>query len=291
MRQRLGDRIGVVEQEGDAVLWGRAFADHGRFAPGTSTSGASYEVTSTGLYFGSDGSIGNGLVGGFNVRVGGASAGVDSSFGNGSIATTALGIGGTLSWFAENGFYLDAQAQVSLFGSSLYSSTASRTLVSGNGGFGYGASLEAGQQIALGPNWSLTPQAQLAWTEVRFAGFTDAFGAAVSLDHAASLRGRLGLSVDFAEDGQDAAGQDSSTRLYATANLYYDFVGGSRANVEAVSLASVTEPLSAGIGAGGSYSWADGKYTVHGEALVKAGLSNPGANYAIGGTLGLHIAW
>lgn len=291
MRQRLGNLPGVVEQGDGPELWGRFFADHGRFAPGSSSSGASYDVTSTGLYLGSDGQLGDGLLGGFNVRVGGASAGVESSFGNGIIATTALGLGGTLSWFSEGGFYLDAQAQVSLFGSSLHSSTANRTLVTGNGGLGYGASLEVGQEIALGPNWSLTPQAQLAWSEVRFDDFTDAFGAAVSLDQSRTLTGRLGLTADYEIEGVDGEGQATSTRFYGSADMYYDFGAGSSTEVSGVRLASVNDPLWAGIGVGGSHSWGDGKFTVHGEALVKAGLVNPGANYALGGTIGLHVAW
>lgn len=231
------------------------------------------------------------LVAGLNVRFGGTSAGVDSAVGSGSIAATGLSAGGTLTWFADSGFYLDAQAQVSLFGSRLSSSTANRTLVFGNGGSGYGASLEVGQQIALGPNWSLTPQAQLAYSEVRFDSFTDTFGAAVSLDHSRSLIGRLGLAVDYDIKGRDEAGRGTSTRFYGTADLYYDFGGGNTATVSGLHLANSNDPLWGGIGIGGSHSWGDGKYTIHGEALVKTGLANPGANAALGGTVGIRVAW
>jgi hypothetical protein len=61
--------------------------------------------------------------------------------------------------------------------------------------------------------------------------------------------------------------------------------------VAGVQLASASDPLWAGLGLHGSHSWGDGKYTVHDEALVKAGLANAGANYALGGTVGMHIAW
>jgi fibronectin-binding autotransporter adhesin len=291
MRQRIGNRQGVIESEDDPVLSGRFYADQSRYSPATSATGVSYDVTSTGLYLGSAGAIADGLVAGLNVRLGGTSTGVDSALGSGSIATTGLSAAGTLTWFAESGFYLDAQAQVSLFGSRLSSSTANRTLVSGNGGSGYGASLEIGQQIALGPNWSLTPQAQLAYSEVRFASFLDTFGAAVSLDNSQSLIGRLGLALDYGIEGSDETGQATSTRIYGTADLYYDFGGGSTATVSGLQLTNSNDPLWAGLGIGGSHSWGDGKYTIHGEALVKTGLANPGANAALGGTIGIRVAW
>jgi len=51
------------------------------------------------------------------------------------------GVGGTLTWYANNGFYLDGQAQVTWFDSDLSSSTAGLLLADGNDGVGYALSL------------------------------------------------------------------------------------------------------------------------------------------------------
>jgi len=44
-----------------------------------------------------------------------------------------------------------------------------------------------------------------------------------------------------------------------------------------------------GIGAGTSYSWADGKYMVYGQGSVNTGLNNFGDSYSLGATVGLRI--
>ncbi|MGO7837958.1 autotransporter outer membrane beta-barrel domain-containing protein, partial [Rhizobium johnstonii] len=70
---------------------------------------------------------------------------------------------------------------------------------------------------------SLTPQAQLAYSSVRFDSFTDAYGSDVSLDDGDSLTGRLVISADFDSEWKDASGKTSRSTLYGIANLYYDF--------------------------------------------------------------------
>ena len=46
---------------------------------------------------------------------------------------------------------------------------------------GYGVSIETGKRFAAGSPWSLTPQAQLAYTHADF-NFVDNFGASVSTE-------------------------------------------------------------------------------------------------------------
>jgi hypothetical protein len=52
--------------------------------------------------------------------------------------------------------------------------------------------------------WSITPQAQLAYSNVDFDDFTDPFGADVSLDKSHSLKGRLGDSPITTMPGRTA---------------------------------------------------------------------------------------
>ena len=300
LRQRLGGRAwsgaGVIETdlpEGNLGAWGRIEASHARFDPETSTSGASYDVDLWKLQAGADGILHNGeagsLIAGVSLEYGTLSADITSPHGDGSINSTGFGVGSALTWYGSTGFYLDGQARVTWYDSDLSSSTAGLNLATDNGGFGYAVSIEGGQQIALGPNWSITPQAQLAYSDVDFDSFTDAFGTAVSSDNGQSLKTRLGISVDYRNEWTDEAGQTASANLYGIANLYYDLLEGARTDVAGVKFTSENDPLWGGIGVGGSYNWGDGKYALHGEASLNTSLRNFGDSYAAKGTVGLTV--
>lgn len=304
LQQRVGNRswsgAGVVETgkpadgtiEGNGV-WGRIEAAHGKFNPKTSTSGAEYDVDLWKLQAGVDGVLYDGdagrLIGGISGHYGTISSDVTSIFGDGSISSTGYGLGGTLTWYADSGFYLDGQAQVSWYDSDLSSRTAGLGLTSGNDGFGYGLSIEGGQRIALGSDWSITPQAQLAYSDVNFDDFTDVFGASVGLDRGGSLKGRLGISADYHNDWRDKAGQISRSHVYGIANLYYDFLQGSQIDVAGTEFTSENDALWGGIGIGGSYNWGDDKYSLFGEASLNTSVANFGDSYAVKGDAGLRV--
>lgn len=65
--------------------------------------------------------------------------------GDGAINSSGYGLGATLTWQGKVGFYLDAQANLTLYEGNLSSTT------SGIDGLGYAVGLEMGQEIALGP--------------------------------------------------------------------------------------------------------------------------------------------
>jgi fibronectin-binding autotransporter adhesin len=46
------------------------------------------------------------------------------------------------------------------------------------------------------------------------------------------------------------------------------------------------QPLWGGLGIGGSYSWANDKYALHGEAAVNTSLRDFGGSYDVNGTVG-----
>ncbi|CDZ70794.1 Outer membrane autotransporter barrel domain-containing protein [Neorhizobium galegae bv. orientalis] len=298
LRQRNGGRAideGLAENDPAKAIWTRIDGTHAHFNPKTSTTGTEYDVDTWTMQAGIDGMLhesGSGvLIGGVGFRFDTASADVSSRFGRGSIDTTGYGFDGTLTWYGNSGFYVDTQAAVTWYDSNLNSSTLQSTLADGNDGVGYGLSVEAGQKIALTRQWSLTPQAQLAYSSVRFDDFTDAYGAVVSLDDADSLTGRLGISADYDSDWKDAAGQISRSKFYGIANLYYDFLDGSKVDVSDLTVVSKSQPLWGGLSLGGSRSWSDDRYAVYAEAFARTSLKDFGDSNTVGAKVGFSMKW
>ncbi|APX68048.1 autotransporter outer membrane beta-barrel domain-containing protein [Brucella sp. 09RB8471] len=283
-----------ITTEGDAV-WGRIEGSHNRMEPQASISGTTYDENILKLQAGLDGLFAeneNGkLIGSMTLQYVRGKTKTYSVHGHGEISTNGYGFGGTLTWYGDNGFYLDGQGQVTWYRSDLDSLLASTNLVSGNNGFGYALSVEGGKHIALGSAWSLTPQAQLVYSNVDFDDFIDVFGAHVSLDKGDSLQGRLGLILDHENSWQNANGMLNRTHVYGIANLYYEFLEGTKVDVAGTSFASRNDRVWGGIGIGGSYNWNDDKYSIYGEGLVNTSLNNFADSYSIKGQLGFRVKW
>ncbi|WP_313526075.1 autotransporter outer membrane beta-barrel domain-containing protein [Shinella sp.] len=303
LQQRLGNRswssgAAVANSAFDADsagsgMWGRILGRHASIDPRKSTTGANYDVDIWQLQGGADGELYSGgagdLVGGFSARYGTISADVSSTFGDGSITSTGFGLDGSMTWYGKSGLYLDAQANATWYDSDLSSSTVGTGLISGNDGFGYALGLEAGQQIALGTNWSVTPQAQLTYSRIDYNDFTDPFGGAVSLKDAHRLRGRLGISADYENSWADISGQTRRLHAYGIANLYYDLQSNSDVRVSGVKFTTERAPLWGGLGLGGTYNWSNDRYALYGEAMVDTSLNSFGDSYSMTGRIGLNV--
>ena len=279
---------------GGKAIWARIEAAHSKFDPERSTAGADYTATTWKFEAGLDGmfydSEAGALIGGVTVHYGTVSSNVSSIFGTGSIDASGYGLGGSLTWYGNSGFYADAQAQATWYDTDLTSATLGRKLTEGNNGFGYALSIETGQKIQLRDNWSLTPQAQLSYSSVRFDDFTDPYGARVSLEDGQSLTGRVGLSADYENEWKNAAGQVSRGHVYGIANLYYDFLDGSDVHVSGASLTSKNQPLWGGVGLGGSLNLGD-RTTVYGEAFARTSLADFGDSNSAGAKIGFNVKW
>ncbi|MDC9825803.1 autotransporter outer membrane beta-barrel domain-containing protein [Devosia sp. ZB163] len=290
LQQRIGNRTWSAGDAEGRGIWGRIEVGHLSIAPGSSTTGASYDVTTWQFQAGLDGVLSQNeagtLVGGVNAQFGTIAADIASASGLGGVASTGYGLGTSLTWYGSEGFYLDAQGKLTWFDSALSSDTLGVTLVSGNAGFGYALSLEAGQEIGLGDHWSVTPQAQLTYSAVDFDDFAS-FGSTVALESGDGLLGRLGISVDREADWQDTAGETGRTRLYGIANLTYEFLDGTSTSIGGDTLTSRTDPAWGGVGLGASVNWAGNTLSLYGEANVGTSLSNPGDSYSLGVTAGL----
>ncbi|MCA0276861.1 MAG: autotransporter outer membrane beta-barrel domain-containing protein [Proteobacteria bacterium] len=282
LEQRVGDRRRVAlegEAAGQQAIWTRIEAAHGHVEAHASTADASYDADTALVQIGGDGQLfetGTGmLVGGLTAQYSRASADIFSSLGDGANTTDSYGIGANLTWHGASGFYIDAQAQVATLRSDLNAAGVGE-IGDGIRGSGYALSLEAGQKVALGNEWSLTPQAQLAYSSIDFDGFTDPFGANVSLRQGDSLKGRLGVATNY---DNDTAGR----HVYGIANLTYEFLDGTSVAVSGTDLSFEQQRFGGELGLGGTYKWADGKYALHGEALASTSFAG---GYGFKGTIG-----
>lgn len=282
----------LIENNG---VWGRVEGVHTNMSPRSSTSGTDYDFNTFRLQAGLDGLFveneSGKLIGGLTVHYVHGKAKTRSIYGDGEISTDGYGFGGTLTWYGESGFYIDGQAQATWYDSNLDSTLAGVGLTDGNNGFGYALSLESGQRVMLNEQWSVTPQAQLVYSNVDFDSFNDAFDARVSLDRGDSLQGRVGLSVDRQNSWYNENGLIDRTYLYGIANLYYEFLDGTKVDVSGTGFTSRNDRFWGGIGLGGSYNWNSDKYSLYGEGSINTSLADFGDSYAYKGTVGFRVKW
>ncbi|MDS1140533.1 autotransporter outer membrane beta-barrel domain-containing protein [Pusillimonas sp. SM2304] len=287
------DTAGVAI-EGNGV-WGRLEGAHTHIKPHSTTSDTRYDQDIFRLQIGVDRVLDESkdgkLIGGLAVHYTHGKSNTKSAHGDGEISTDGYGVGGTLTWYSKSGFYLDGQARMTWYDSDLDSRLARRSLTQGNDGFGYATSIEGGKRIVLDSAWSVTPQAQVVYSNVDFDTFTDTFGARVSNGHGESLQGRLGVTLDHESSRFNARGTPIRTHVYGLANLHYEFLGATKVNVADKRFASRNDPLWASLGIGGSYNWDDDKYSIYGEGLVNTSLNRFADSYSIAGRVGFRMRW
>lgn len=282
MRERTGAR--QWSGEPGVGVWGRLEGGHTRLRPDISTTGAELKADRWKLQFGAeplaaDDGAGGVVSGGLTAYLGGAKTKIASPYGGGDIDTKGYGVGANLTWITAGGGYVDAQAQASWFDSDLSSSLLGRR-ADGIEGDGLAASLEAGRGFEAG-GLRLTPQAQLSYAKADFDSFTDAFGAVVANDKSESLIGRAGVAVDYS--------LASGGGVYAVADVSHEFLDGVAIDVSGVPVVSRAERTWAGLSAGGTYAWGEGRYVLYGEVSGDTSLSGLGDSYDITGTTGFRV--
>ncbi|SFT46510.1 outer membrane autotransporter barrel domain-containing protein [Pseudomonas marincola] len=312
MQQRIGNRYWpvainqselAVNTEGleaeepsieDGASWIRVEGSHRRDHYNVSTAKANTESHNWMAQAGIDALLkerddGSKLFGGLTAHYGGSRTDVDALDGDGNINIRGYGAGLTLTWLKENGFYVDGQAAVTWFDSDLDSDTAERTLTSDNDGKGYAVSIESGKKYVVDNETTLTPQAQLIYSQVDFDSFDDTFGADVSMDDADSLEARVGISVDRNAAWKDDADKLRRSHVYGITNLYYEFLDGTQVDVADVKFNNRAARMRADVGVGGSYNWNDDKLSLYGEVSVDTSLNNFGDSTGVNGTVGLRV--
>ncbi len=312
LQQRVGERYVNADSNASAsastnqalagetdskAIWGRIEGAHNRLEVGSTAGTLHQDINTVILQAGVDGQFYEGengrLIAGITGQYGKARSNIDNRTGDGSgsIDTQGWGLGATATWYGNSGFYVDAQAQANWYDSDLGVDAVNPTLANGNKGFGYALSLEAGQRIAIDQNWSLTPQAQLMFSSVDFDTFKDTYGARISNRDGDSLTGRLGLAASYANAWKGEDGLMVNTSVYGIANLYQEFLGDARMNYAGTHMATDSDGTWGGIGAGGTYAWADNKYAIYGEGSINTSLNHFADSYAIKGNLGFKVKW
>jgi len=164
-------------------------------------------------------------------------------------------------------------------------------LATGAKAFGYAMSVEAGQRVAIDDHWSLTPQAQLMWSSLDADAFHDIWGNRVHMQDGDSLTARIGLAANYQDSWQGDDGRMVNTSVYGIANVYQEFLGGTRINVAGVNVDTDNDKTWAGIGAGGTYAWADSKYAIYGQGSINTSLNHSTDSYAVKGNAGFIVRW
>ncbi|WP_428936689.1 autotransporter outer membrane beta-barrel domain-containing protein [Brucella sp. NF 2815] len=299
----VGSPFATPEEAGTAIesngVWGRIEGVHNRINAPLSTSGADYRQDIFKMEAGIDGLLtenesGQLITSALLHYVHGNSKVTsifDAENGGGKISTDGYGFGSSLTWYGDNGFYLDAQGQATWYRSDLSYNGGDNALVNGNEGFGYVLSLETGKRLAINSAWSVTPQVQLNYSRIQFDDFYDSFGNAVSPGKETSLQGRLGLTLDHQTSWQNANGLMDRVRIYGLANLYYEFLGGTDVDVAGTSFANRKDRLWGGVALGGAYNWNNDKYSIYGEGVINTSLDQFADSYAIKGNVGFKVKW
>ena len=297
--QRTGDRLWTGVQAEDNMKpsdgpWVRVESGDQSIKPEASTSATRYDIATWKAEAGMDATVSEGeagkLVGGATLQYGRYQSNVDSVYGHGRLKTRSYGIGASLTWYGENGIYVDGQARWSHLDTDLRSTTLARQLKDGDKGSAYAVGVEAGQRFRLGDQWSLIPQLQVSYGKTDFDGFDDVFGAHVAQQKGSASTARAGLMADYHDARQGASGS-VATHVYAIANLYRNFGGDAQVDVAGTDFTTRNEHLWGGLGLGASLDWADGRYSVYGETQASTGLKHFGDSHSLNGTLGFRMRW
>ncbi|MBK6411507.1 autotransporter outer membrane beta-barrel domain-containing protein [Sphingopyxis sp.] len=130
----------------------------------------------------------------------------------GQIGVKATSLAGYTTLFGESGWYLDAVVMHNWFEGTSSASSGEAIDIDGNG---WTASLEAGYPLALSKRWTLEPQVQILWQQVKFNDRADAFS---TIDFAKGdvLTGRAGLRFQ---------GKYGGFQPFLHASLWHGFAG------------------------------------------------------------------
>jgi outer membrane autotransporter protein len=274
-------------------VWMRIDSDRLNVTPETSTAGVlSFDQSAWRLQGGVDmvayETYKGTWVAGLNLFTGGSTVDVNHGVSSSMISTEARGVGLTGTFYGNNGFYADAQLRHSDFKSDL-SSKLLGSIASDINGSGRLASLELGQTVVLSNDRTLTPQAQLTWSDVDFDSFSGKTGEQVSIGDNDSFQIRLGLVAKKSWE----LGNGRLANLYGIANVTREMRGNTSALVDGTEVSMSAPEWLGEVGIGGSYglaSTAGRRTSIYGEVTASKALTG-GEITGLAGSIGFHMQW
>ncbi|MEO1985076.1 MAG: autotransporter outer membrane beta-barrel domain-containing protein [Martelella sp.] len=295
LQDRVGERywnLGDVSDPG--YVWADFTGGREHYDGSEGTLNASYNADIYRLRMGVDGQFGETesgfAVGGLVFQYANATADVSSRVGGGDVVSQLFGLGATMTWYGNNGFYVDGQAFGNVINNDL--TIAGTSTLSMQQSYGYSLSAETGYRFDVAPGWAMTPQAQLTWGSVNFDDFTGVYNEDVSLVNGDSLAARMGLQTDYRTSWTTATGEARSASLHGIANVYYDFTNDpSEVWVSGVNMSTDDGDWTGEIGIGGSYTWLNGKLGINGDVTASTGLENFGDSYGLTGKVRFQMQW
>ncbi|MBX7486987.1 autotransporter outer membrane beta-barrel domain-containing protein [Qipengyuania sp. GH25] len=293
LEERVGDRSWMNGEGRADGLWGRTTGRYGTYDPVRSTGGATFDTTTWEAEIGVDFSVSeseNGaLVGSVTGRYVDADSDVQSVYGNGDIDVDGFGVGAALTWYGNEGTYVDLQARSTIYDADLASALIDEPLKDGSTGLGYAFSMEAGKKLGLGGPWSLSPQAQFNYSRIEYSAFADPFGADVSYDGKAAMIDRLGLGIDYDSASEAADPAKDRLHLFGIVNVYHNFRDSQRTLVSGTRLTQELGRTWAGVGLGGTYNIDGGRVAIFGQINANTGLDEFGDSYELDGRVGMRV--
>lgn len=295
LQERVGERywnLGDVSDPG--YVWADFTGGREHYDGTEGTLNASYNADIYRLRMGVDAQFGETesgfAVGGLVFQYANATADVSSRVGGGDVVTQLFGMGATMTWYGNNGFYVDGQAFGNVINNDI--SVVGTPTLSLQQSYGYSLSAETGYRFDVAPGWAITPQAQLTWGSVNFDDFTGVYNEDVSLVDGDNLAVRMGLQTDHRTNWTTATGEARSASFHGIANVYYDLTDNpSEVWVSGVNMSTDDGDWTGEIGIGGSYTWLNGKLGVNGDVTASTGLENFGDSYGLTGKVRFQMQW
>src|SRR3546814_8733519 len=130
---------------------------------------------------------------------------------------------------------------------------------------------------------------QLTWSDMGWDAFTERHGSRGANEYGKSLEVRAGISLNHQNRWQDSAGKSRRSHVYGIANLNYEFLDGTRADVSGARIAHQEERLWTGLGLGRSYSWADDRFTLYLEGSTNTAIHDFGDRSRLKGSAGFRM--
>lgn len=268
------------------ATWGRVFAENselkwaGDVAPSLDGDLSGFQIGQDFAGWGEDG--------GTNIRLG-AFVGRSSTDGTvrggalgwndltvGQIDVKATSLAGYATLVGESGWYLDLVAMHSWFDGEAAASSGMAIDVDGRG---WTASLEAGYPIALSAHWTIEPQAQILWQQIKLDDRADEFSA---IDFATGdvLTGRAGLRLQ---------GEYGGLQPYLHASLWHGFSGDQSTRFGTDPIRTDLGRTEAEVGAG-LIAHLGERIAVHVKGDYAFDADGPRSR-RYGGTVGVTIRW